>query len=213
MKKLFFNILPYLISTLFGAVIFVSAEFFEKDSVSDLLVNVAAGLLSLPLIFICYEFVKSATSAKLNKAMREHFDAEIRRIMRDIIESLKQITPPLPDETLNDYLDQNKASFAKRHIIDFDTPLIFSLKRNLDSLLVSNKHSAELIPSDELRAALEVSRTVGVLLSQKEIFGKQLEKLKKPLFELFQSLNRWVSISESLDIIEGSANGEAAEQA
>lgn len=208
MKKLFFNILPYLISTLFGAVIFISAEFFEKDSVSDLLVNVAAGLLSLPLIFICYEFVKSATSAKLNNTMRKHFDCEIRRTMGDLIERLKQIIPPSNGETLNDYLDISKSSFAKRRINDFDTSLLFPLKRGLDNLLVSNKHSAELIPNDELRAALEVSRTLGILLSQKEFFNRQPEKLKKSIFELFQSLNRWVDISESLEIIESGGKEE-----
>ena len=72
MQKLYLRTLPYFISVLVGIAIFLAVDYVSTQNWQDLAINVSAGLISVPLIFICYELVRDISEHKIRTKIRNY---------------------------------------------------------------------------------------------------------------------------------------------
>ncbi len=72
MQKFYLRILPYVISLFVGALIFGIVDYISNPDWQNLILNISAGLISVPFIFICYELVKSISEQKIKTKVRTY---------------------------------------------------------------------------------------------------------------------------------------------
>lgn len=72
MQKFYLRILPYVISLVVGAIIFAFVEYIEDANWQNLVLNISAGLISVPFVFICYEFIKNISEGKIRNKVRDY---------------------------------------------------------------------------------------------------------------------------------------------
>ncbi len=204
MKKLILNLLPYIFSLSIGVFVYIlTIVFIEDAGINNLMVNIASGLLSIPLIFISYELVKSACDSKLNGTILEHINQSAKHCMIGVIKDLHQLLPPKADN-LEDYLRQTKHEIKKNLTLEnFDISPLLEQKNTLDKLLVGNKH-IDLVPHDEVHALLSVSREIGLLALQLKKKNQADDFLSNSVFNLLAAINRWIDSLEDGDTISGS---------
>lgn len=74
MQKFYLRILPYFISVIVGILIFLGVDYISPQNWQDLLINISAGLISVPFIFICYEFIKDISERKIRTKIRNYIN-------------------------------------------------------------------------------------------------------------------------------------------
>ena len=72
MQKFYLRILPYIISLFVGAIIFTIVDYITNPNWQNLILNVAGGLISVPFIFISYEFVKNISEQEIKRKVRTY---------------------------------------------------------------------------------------------------------------------------------------------
>ena len=80
MQKFYLRLLPYVISLLVGIFIFGIVDYVNNPDWQNLILNVSAGLISVPFIFICYEFVKNFSERKIKRKIRVYVTYHSRKI-------------------------------------------------------------------------------------------------------------------------------------
>ncbi len=77
MKKIIIKSLPYTSSVIFGAAIFYIAINPKISIYKDLLINISATLLAIPLILGVFDFIKAITDKKLNHEIFDYIKVNI----------------------------------------------------------------------------------------------------------------------------------------
>lgn len=92
LRNLLLKSVPYLLSIIGGLVLFL----ITKDNVHnpdwvDLINNIAASLLSIPVVFLLYDYSNYRISRKLNSALTSTAHDKIDTVLINIIFSLRQM--------------------------------------------------------------------------------------------------------------------------
>lgn len=202
MKTLFLKILPYAFSLLGGVVVYIVTIYIEDNDLSDLMVNVAAGLLSIPLIFICYELVRNVSTSKINKELSEHLNLEINHNLRGIIKAMQTLVPP-KSENFDVYLALPIQEVKKRLDTEgADMQLLLEKKSSIDKLIVGNKH-VELLSRDRFHAVFSVSKELRILTTLLGKKAKNNDLIAASMFDLMQSVTTLMDSIEEDSIVSG----------
>jgi len=97
-KRVILKILPYICACIVGITIYL-ISLFIRNKLRDLLINISASFLSIPLLLLFYDMIKESTNKKLNK---EIFDYSKTMVDSEILNCLNQISKmiyPLEKET------------------------------------------------------------------------------------------------------------------
>ncbi len=71
-RNLFLKSIPYLLSITGGAALFLlTKDEISDPELADLVTNMSASLLSIPLVFLLYDYSNYQISRKLKKAQRK----------------------------------------------------------------------------------------------------------------------------------------------
>ncbi len=205
MKALFFNLFPFVFSMAVGVSTYVVADvFIESEGLNGLMVSVASGLLSIPFVFISYELVKSACTRRLNRDILEHLDTEAKHCVIGVVKDLHLLIPPR-GMNLDEYLDLQKHQLKKiiPTSFTFDIAPLMEQKALIDRLLVGNRH-VELMPPDQLRALLDISRQISLLNLQLKKQARCDEFLFEIIFNMLGAIRRWTDSIEDDETIANS---------
>lgn len=86
--------IPYLLAIILGIILFLAAlgldDAMISEKLSDLLLNLSASLLAIPIILYSYEIVKNRISQSQDKDVSEYVKMNVDR---EIITLLKRLTP------------------------------------------------------------------------------------------------------------------------
>ncbi|WP_428897692.1 hypothetical protein Dip518_001483 [Parelusimicrobium proximum] len=199
MKRFFLRIIPYLISIIAGLAIYVcSGKYVSDSTLNDLNVNIAAGLLSIPLVFITYEFFSNLSLSNINKAVRGQMIFEINDINISIISSLRKLlsqNTPLTPEELPVFLQTDENNIRKNIVMTDDTGK--ALQTEKEKLLhILNSNNTGIFSAQDLQILFSVSNCLGII--SKEIIYRDKIKDKKTLIttthNLLQSLAEWTDL-------------------
>lgn len=119
-----------------------------NDNIRDLVINVSASLLSIPLVFLLYDYTNSRVANQMKRTMINSMTDKLNVLMMNIIELLRDsmgVHSKLTTENLNRMLILHTTEISKRLKI---TPRILEklheYHNDLDTLLFRNSQNSVL---------------------------------------------------------------------
>ena len=141
--------LPYLMSIAGGIILYTGAiDNAPNDNLRDLTINVSASLLSIPLVFLLYDYTNSRIANQMKRTMINSMTDKLNVLMLNIIGLLREsmgVRSKLTTENLNRMLIWRTPEISKRLKI---TPRILDklheYHNDLDTLLFRNSQNSVL---------------------------------------------------------------------
>lgn len=141
--------LPYLLSIVGGIILYTGAiDNAPNDNIRDLVINVSASLLSIPLVFLLYDYTNSRVANQMKRTMINSMTDKLNVLMMNIIGLLRDsmgVHSKLTTENLNRMLILHTTEISKRLKI---TPRILEklheYHNDLDTLLFRNSQNSVL---------------------------------------------------------------------
>lgn len=141
--------LPYLMSIVGGIVLYAGAiDNAPNENLRDLTINVSASLLSIPLVFLLYDYTNSRIANQMKRTMINGMTDKLNVLMLNIIGLLREsmgVRSKLTTENLNRMLIWRTPEISKRLKI---TPRILDklheYHNDLDTLLYRNSQNSVL---------------------------------------------------------------------
>lgn len=141
--------LPYLMSIAGGIILYTGAiDNAPNENLRDLTINVSASLLSIPLVFLLYDYTNSRIANQMKRTMINSMTDKLNVLMLNIIGMLREsmgVRSKLTTENLNRMLIWRTPEISKRLKI---TPRILDklheYHNDLDTLLFRNSQNSVL---------------------------------------------------------------------
>lgn len=84
--------IPYLLSIAGGVALFlITVDNVRDPSVADLMNNISASLLSIPIVFLLYDYSNYRISKKLNQTLATNMSSRVMSLMLEIVLLLRKI--------------------------------------------------------------------------------------------------------------------------
>lgn len=148
-RTVFLKSLPYLMSIAGGIVLYTGAiDNAPNENLRDLTINVSASLLSIPLVFLLYDYTNSRIANQMKRTMINSMTDKLNVLMLNIIGLVREsmgVRGKLTTESLNRMLIWHTPEISKRLKI---TPRILEklheYHNDLDTLLFRNSQNSVL---------------------------------------------------------------------
>lgn len=186
-RNIFLKMIPYLLSIAGGIVLFKLTENNIHDpNLSDLINNIAASLLAIPLVFLLYDYSNYRVSSQLNKTMTSHITDKTNIILLNVIIITRQILDikkKLTFTTLNQMGNMslskitNELKITKKQLDDLRTYC-----NELDDVVNSSTKNSILTP-DKIQVITGLIRDMSLLINEhnfrhnKRIAAKYIENI------------------------------------
>ncbi|MBD5400728.1 hypothetical protein HDR61_03215 [bacterium] len=90
LRDILLKSIPYLLSIAGGIALFlVTVDTVKNPSVADLMNNIAASLLSIPIVFLLYDYSNYRISKKLNQSLASSMSSRITALMLGLVMTLR----------------------------------------------------------------------------------------------------------------------------
>lgn len=197
LRTYFLKSLPYLMSIAGGIVLYTGAiDNATNDNIRDLIIDISGSLLSIPLVFLLYDYTNSRVARQMKKNLASSISDRLNIIMLNIILVLREmmsVRTKLDTENLNRMLMWRANEIYKRLEISPKKILKISTYHNdLDILLYHNGHS-EIINSDVLQILTALSREMTRLINEnkfrhnKRLSAKHIESIMSRILDWLDS--------------------------
>lgn len=148
-RTVFLKSLPYLMSIAGGIILYTGAiDNAPNENLRDLTINVSASLLSIPLVFLLYDYTNSRIANQMKRTMINSMTDKLNVLMLNIIGLVREsmgVRGKLTTESLNRMLIWHTPEISKRLKI---TPRILEklheYHNDLDTLLFRNSQNSVL---------------------------------------------------------------------
>ena len=148
-RTVFLKSLPYLMSIAGGIILYTGAiDNAPNENLRDLTINVSASLLSIPLVFLLYDYTNSRIANQMKRTMINSMTDKLNVLMLNIIGLVREsmgVRSKLTTESLNRMLIWHTPEISKRLKI---TPRILEklheYHNDLDTLLFRNSQNSVL---------------------------------------------------------------------
>lgn len=153
-----------------GVILYTGAiDNAPNENLRDLVINVSASLLSIPLVFLLYDYTNSRVTHQMRRHMANSMTDRLNSLMLNIVYTLRSalaIRGKLTTESLNRMLILRSAEISHRLKI---TPKILndmrSLHNDLDTLLYHNG-SANVLTDEQMQILTALSRDMTRLINE-----------------------------------------------
>lgn len=150
-RTIFLKSLPYLMSITGGIILYTGAiDNAPNDNIRDLVINVSASLLSIPLVFLLYDYTNSRVANQMKKNLANSITDKINVIMLNLIMILRDslnMRGKITQENLNRMLISRHPEISRRLKL---TPRILvrlnECHSELDTILYRNGQTNVLTP-------------------------------------------------------------------
>lgn len=183
MKRLLLKSWPYLTSLISGIALFFIAVSLKEDY-KGLLINIAATLLAIPLLFLIYELAKAFSSRKLNKELFDYAKMQIDRETLSVVMHLIKIVHP--------YIKQDKSQHGVQTFLsqsEEDLQTIFNTESFLGFQVlrrwtVLEGNLEKILENPFILQRLEDDQAIAIITLLKSI--QWLEDLHRNIPDLYQ---------------------------
>lgn len=91
LRDILLKSIPYLLSIAGGVALFLfTVDTVKNPNVSDLMNNIAASLLSIPIVFLLYDYSNYRISKKLNQTLASSMSSRLSAVMLGLVILLRQ---------------------------------------------------------------------------------------------------------------------------
>lgn len=169
-RTIFLKSLPYLLSIAGGIILYTGAiDSAPNDNVRDLVINVSASLLSIPLVFLLYDYTNSRIANTMKRNLINSMDDKLNVLMLNVIVLLREamgVRSKLTTENLNRMLIWRAPDISRRLKL---TPRILEhlheYHNDLDALLYRDSQNS-VLPTEQSRILSSLARDMTHLISE-----------------------------------------------
>lgn len=170
LRTILLKSVPYLMSIAGGILLYTGAiDNAPNANLRDLTINVSASLLSIPLVFLLYDYTNSRVARQMKKNLANSMTNKLNILMLNIIIMLREmlgVRSKLTTESLNRML------MLRAHEISHRLKITSKIKQelheyhnDLDTLLYRNGQN-EVINSDVYQTLSSLSRDMTRLINE-----------------------------------------------
>lgn len=207
MKTFFFKVLPFIIALLAGTVIFlISHNHIDDVDTNAMVLGVASGLISIPLVFIFYELFENMSMRVLKRSLMKHFSFNANSILLEMIMDIKTLLNDRTEftkENLNAMLALSEGEIIEKIVLNEN--LVESLKKSASSLqvLLQQPSIQEILSKEQVRHLLDMIKELGMLAREIELpeIKREREHAARSMRALNQAIEGWLETSEEDAII------------
>ena len=162
--------IPYMLSIVGGLVLFiVTKDDVHDPNVTDLINNIAASLLSIPVVFLLYDYTNYRVSKQLKKTLADNMGDKINALLLNLTLILRQIMGmrgKLTFVALNKMGDISVSHIASHVRITPST--MKGLRQCRDELndLVYNSANTNVLSADQIQTLSILMRELSQLINE-----------------------------------------------
>ncbi|MBQ4069916.1 MAG: hypothetical protein IJD52_00890 [Alphaproteobacteria bacterium] len=161
---------PYLLSIAGGIILYTGAiDNAPNDNLRDLVINVSASLLSIPLVFLLYDYSNYLVSRRMTRHLENSMADKLNSVMFSLILLLRQTTgtrTKLSVEGLNKMLTLPLSQITRRlHLTASVLQRFHDIHDELDELLYRSGQSG-VLSSDQFQILASLSRDMSHLINE-----------------------------------------------
>lgn len=170
LRDFLLKMIPYVLSIAGGLVLFiVTKDDIHDPSVTDLINNIAASLLSIPLVFLLYDYSNYRVSKQLKKTLADNMGDKINVLLLKLIMVIRQIIGvrgKLTFTTLNNMDDISISRMASRlKISPASMKSLQECRNDLDNLIYHNANS-NVLSADQVQTLSTLMREISQLINE-----------------------------------------------
>ena len=170
LRTIFLKSLPYLMSIAGGVILYTGAiDNAPTTNLRDLTINVSASLLSIPLVFLLYDYTNSRVARQMKKNLANSMTNRLNILMLNIVILLREmldVRSKLNTENLNRMLMWRAPEISKRlKITNKIRQELREYHDDLDTLLYRNGQN-EVIKPEVFQALSSLSREMTRLINE-----------------------------------------------
>lgn len=169
-RTVFLKSLPYLMSITGGVVLYTGAiDNAPNENLRDLIINVSASLLSIPLVFLLYDYMNYRVNKQVTKNLMNSVTDKLNTIMLNLIILLRQsmgVHSKLTTENLNRMLIWQPQEISRR--LNITPKIAEQLKQyhnDLDTLLFRNEQS-KVLNTEQAQTLAALARDMTHLINE-----------------------------------------------
>ena len=176
-RNFLLKLLPYLLSIAGGIILYTGAiDNAPNDNVRDLVINVSASLLSIPLVFLLYDYTNSRIANTMKRNLINSMDDKLNVLMLNIIGLLREsmgVRSKLTTENLNRMLIWRSPEISRR--LKLTPRILVSLHEyhnELDSLLYRDSQNS-VLTTEQNRILSSMARDMTHLINENKFRRNQ----------------------------------------
>lgn len=176
-RNFLLKLLPYLLSIAGGIILYTGAiDNAPNDNVRDLVINVSASLLSIPLVFLLYDYTNSRIANTMKRNLINSMDDKLNILMLNIIGLLREsmgVRSKLTTENLNRMLIWRSPEISRR--LKLTPRILVSLHEyhnELDSLLYRDSQNS-VLTTEQNRILSSMARDMTHLINENKFRRNQ----------------------------------------
>ncbi len=194
-RDIFLKIIPYALSVGGGLILFiVTKDDIHNPNVTDLINNISASLLSIPLVFLLYDYSNYLVSRRLKKTLADNMGDKISVLLLNLTIIIRQIIGArgkLTFASLN-----NMGDFSISHIaahLKITPSAMNGLRQcrdNLDNLIYHNAN-ANVLSADEIQSLSALMHEISQLINEHS-FRKNHRVAAKYIKNIIGHITDWM---------------------
>lgn len=195
LRDFLLKMIPYVLSIAGGLVLFiVTKDDVHDPNVTDLINNIAASLLSIPLVFLLYDYSNYRVSKQLKKTLADNMGDKINVLLLKLIITIRQIIgirTKLTFTSLNNMDDISITHIATK--IKITPSTINNLRQcrdDIDNLIYHNANS-NVLSGDQIQSLSGLMRALSQLINEHE-FRRNHRAAAKYIKNIISHITDWM---------------------
>lgn len=185
--------IPYLMSIAGGIILYTGAiDNAPNDNIRDLVINVSASLLSIPLVFLLYDYTNSRVANQMKKALENTISDKLNNIISNLILLLREsmnVKTKLTLENLNRMLIWRAPEISKRlNITNKTITKLHECHNDLDNLLYRNGQ-INILETEHIQILAAIARDITHIINEnkfrrnKHMSAKYIENMMSRMLD------------------------------
>ena len=196
-RDVFLKSLPYLLSITGGIILYTGAiDNSPNDNIRDLVINVSASLLSIPLVFLLYDYTNSRVNRQMKRHMANSVGDRLNDLMINIILLLREalaVRSKPTTENINRMLSWRTTEISPRlKITDNVMEKMHKYHDDLDTLLYRNSQT-DVLSSEQVQILSSLARAMTHFINENK-FHKNRHISAKYLETIMIKVLDWLDI-------------------
>lgn len=170
LKNLLLKTIPYLLSVIGGITLFlISLDKVKDPNVSGLIDNIAASLLSIPLVFLLYDYTNYRISKQVNRTLATNISDKVNSVVLNIVVFLRHslgLKVNMHLETFNKLQDWSLKKIAQRlKITRAELNNLRAYRYEIDEILYRASRG-NVLTSEQTQILSDLSREILHLMTE-----------------------------------------------
>ncbi|MDW2958466.1 MAG: hypothetical protein R8M37_01485 [Alphaproteobacteria bacterium] len=195
-RTIFLKSLPYLMSIAGGIILYTGAiDNAPNDNLRDLIIDISGSLLSIPLVFLLYDYMNSRVNRQMKKTIANSVSDKLNTLMLGLVFVLREsmgVRSKLTTENLNRMLIWRTPEISRRLKI---TPGVLdklnAYHNDLDTLLYRNSQSSVLSPQ-QIQILSALARDMTHLINENKFHHHNRRMSAKYIENIMSRMLDWL---------------------